>query len=134
MTTVARPFMRATSARKGRPLATPAGPSDVALRRLDILVLESCHSTWIFDPRRLEFCRILKGVEVASRSVVTGWRPYWQVQLDPEAEAFTVYLNAAGTRLIRSWRHARNCEQCGASDTAELSLEDIHRTLHEYRG
>lgn len=122
-----------TTARPRGPLATPAGPSDIALRRLDTLVLESCHSTWIFDPRRLEFCRILKGVEVGGRSVVTDWRPYWQVQLDTESEAFTVHLNAAGTRLIRSWRHASNCEQCGASRTVELSLEDIHCTLQEHR-
>jgi hypothetical protein len=134
MTTAARPFTRATPARNGRPSATPTGPSDIAFGPLDILVLQSCHSTWIFDPRRLRFCRILKGVKVASRSVVTEWRPYWQVQLDPEAEGFTVYLNADGTRLIRSWRHATNCEQCGGSDTAEFSLEDIRRTIHGYRG
>ena len=130
MTTAAPPFTRATAARTSGPLATPTDPSDVVSRRLDVLILESCHSTWIFDPRRLEFCRILKGVEVASRSVVTKWRPYWQVQLDPEAEGFTVYLNATGTRLIRSWRHATNCKQCFASDTAELSVQDIHRVLH----
>jgi hypothetical protein len=129
MTTAAPPFTRATPALPNGPLPTLTDPSDIALRGLDVLVLESCHSTWIFDPRRLEFCRILKGVEVASRSVVTKWRPYSQVQLDPEAEGFTVYLNAAGTRLIRSWRHATNCTQCGASDTAELSLQDVHRML-----
>ena len=128
--TTAAPSLTSAAARTGEPFATPMNPSDIAPRRLDVLVLESCHSTWIFDPRRLEFCRILKGVEVASRSVVTEWRPYWQVQLDPEAEGFTVYLNATGTRLIRSWRHANDCKQCGASDTTELSLQDIHRVLH----
>jgi hypothetical protein len=131
MTAVAPPFTRALPALASGPLPTPADSSDIALRGLDVLVLESCHSTWIFDPGRLEFCRILKGVQVASRSVVTEWRPYWQVQLDPEeAEGFTVYLNAAGTRLIRSWRHATNCTQCGASETAKLSLLDVHRILH----
>jgi hypothetical protein len=131
MTTAAPPFTSATPSMTSGPLPTLTDPSDVAFRGLDVLVLESCHSTWIFDPRRLEFCRILKGVEVASRSVVTKWRPYWQVQLDPEAEGFTVYLNAAGTRLIRSWRHATNCTQCGESDTPELSLQDVHRILHQ---
>lgn len=133
MTTAARPFTKPATVRKDGPLAK-TGPSEIAHRHLDIFVLESCHSTWIFDRRRLEFCRILRGVEVASRSVVTEWRPYWQVELDPEAEGFTVYLNAAGTRLIRSWRHARNCQQCSASETAELSLEDIHGALRGYRG
>jgi hypothetical protein len=130
MTTAALPLTGDTPVPAGGPLATPTDPSDIALRRLGVLVLESCHSTWIFDPRRLEFCRILKGVEVAGRSVVTKWRPYWQVQLDPEAEGFTVYLNEAGTRLLRSWRHAANCNQCGASDSTELSLQDVHRILH----
>lgn len=129
MTTAAPPFTRASHALSG-PLATSTDPSDMALRRVDVLVLESCHSTWIFDPRRLEFCRILKGVEVENRSVVTKWRRYWQVQLNPESEGFTVHLNAAGTRLIRSWRHATNCTQCGASDTAEVSLADVHRIVH----
>ena len=99
---------------------------------LDVLVVESCHSTWIFDPRLLRFRRILKGVEVGHRSVATDWRPYWQVQLDSEGDGFTVFLNSSHTRLIRSWRHTRSCRQCGASDTAELSLEDIHLTLHGY--
>jgi hypothetical protein len=134
MMATAQPFTGAGSALKGRPSATPTGWYDTALRRLGILVLESCHSTWIFDPRQLEFCRILKGIEVGGQSVVTEWRPYWQVQLDPEGEGFTVYLNGAGTRLIRSWRHGTNCEQCGASHTAVLFLEDIHRTLHGHHG
>ena len=46
----------------------------------------SCHCTWIFDPYLLQFCRILKGIELAGRSVSTAWRPYWQLELDPEAE------------------------------------------------
>ena len=134
MTTTERPFTPPSSTSGGRHRAPPSGPSDAPLRSADVLVLESCHSTWIFDPQSLQFRRILKGVEIESRSVATEWRPYCQVQLDPEGEGFTVYLNSARTRLIRSWRHTENCLQCGGSETAELSLEDIHRTFHGHRG
>jgi hypothetical protein len=98
--------------------------------RVDTIVLESCHSTWIFDNERKQFCRILKGVEVANRPVTTEWRPYWSLHLEPQIEAFTIYLNAAHTRQIRSWRHTQDCAQCGGHETAELSIDDIRRVVH----
>jgi hypothetical protein len=94
------------------------------------MILESCHSTWIFDREQKQFCRILKGVEVADRLVTTEWRAYADLLLDPQGESFTVYLNAAHTRLIRSWRHRRDCDQCGGHETAELSIDDIRRAVH----
>ena len=116
-----------SSRRRHRPI--PKASTDQARLPPDVLVLESCHSTWIFDPLHLQLRRILKGVGVGNRSVMTAWRAYWQVELDFEGEGFTVYLNSSRSRLIRSWRHTQNCSQCGGSDTAELSLEDIYLTL-----
>jgi hypothetical protein len=133
MTTTKRPST-STGSPRGRHQAISNAQRDAALLSADVLVLESCHSTWIFDPRHLRFRRILKGIEVGHRTVATEWRPYWQVQLDPEGEGFTVFLNSSRTRLIRSWRHTRGCSQCGTSNTVELSLEDIHLTLHGYHG
>ena len=69
---------------------------------VDSVILESCHSTWIFDSEQKKFCRMLKGIEVTDRPVTTEWRPYWDLLLDPQTETFTVYLNAAHTRQIRS--------------------------------
>jgi hypothetical protein len=104
-------------------------------RRLDDFVLESCHNTWIFDPEHRRFRRILKGIESDHHPVATEWRPYWYVHLEPESEGFTVFLNASRTRLIRSWRHTQDCVACRrAGETAELSLENIHLTLHGYGG
>ena len=60
---------------------------------MNLTVVESCNSTWIFDARQLRFCRILKGIEVGRRRVSTEWRPYWELDLSPRTEAFTVYLN-----------------------------------------
>jgi hypothetical protein len=113
--------------------ANLAHASEGDVRPMDAIVLNSCHCTWIFDPYLLQFCRILKGIEVAGRSVCTAWRPYWQLELDPEAECFSVYLNASRTRLVRSWRHTENCAQCGGRGATEFSLEDIQRVVHMRR-
>ena len=97
---------------------------------MDAIILESCHSTWIFDREHKQFCRILKGLEVADRPVTTEWRPYADLHLDPRTESFTVYLNARHTRQVRSWRHTRDCDQCGGHETAELSLDEIRQFVH----
>ena len=92
----------------------------------DFLVLESCHSTWLFDTRARRFCRVLKGPHIES-SVATGWRDYDRLVVHPDSDAFVVFLDASGTRLLRSWRHTSRCEQCGGNATAELSLADLRR-------
>ena len=93
-------------------------------------VIESCHSTWIFDAIRMRFRRILKGTEVGGEPVTTGWRAYYQLDVPPDAETFTVYLNPAGSRMIRSWRHAPDCAQCGQHRTEEISLERLRAAIN----
>jgi hypothetical protein len=90
-----------------------------------LFVLESCHSTWIFDTERLRFRRILKGLELDAHAATTSWRPYFGLEIDPISESFVVLLNPEGSRLLRSWRHVEHCSQCGGDQTAELSLEDL---------
>ncbi len=89
------------------------------------LVLESCHSTWLFDTRRMRFRRILKGLNLDARNASTAWRPYFGLELDQYSESFVVMLNAEGSRLLRSWRHVEHCPQCGGEATAELSLDEL---------
>ena len=88
-------------------------------------VIESCHSTWVFDAHRLRFRRIVKGAEVRGEPVATGWRAYYRLDAPADSETFTVHLNRAGTRLITSWRHATDCAQCGEHTTGEISLERL---------
>ncbi|MCU1491653.1 MAG: hypothetical protein JWM85_3058 [Acidimicrobiaceae bacterium] len=90
------------------------------------LVLESCHSTWLFDTAEHRFCRVLKGPRIEA-SVATEWRHYDRLVLHPDSDAFVVFLDASGTRLLRSWRHTAQCDQCGGNATAELSLADLRR-------
>ncbi|MDA8268270.1 MAG: hypothetical protein M0Z63_11310 [Actinomycetota bacterium] len=97
---------------------------------MDPLVLESCHSTWLFDTERMRFRRILKGLEVESHHAATGWRPYFGLDVDPESESFVVRLNPEGTRLLRSWRHVDRCSQCGGEATSELSLDELRSAAH----
>jgi hypothetical protein len=94
------------------------------------LTIESCHSTWIFDTDRMRFRRILKGTEVGGQSVVTGWRSYARLEDPPESETFTVYLNDAGSRMIRSWRHAPDCAQCNEHLTTAMSLDEVRAAIN----
>ena len=96
---------------------------------METTILESCHSTWVFDTDRMRFRRIIKEIEVEYQSVATEWRPYYLLQVAGQGEAFTVHLNASGTRLIRSWRHTEDCAQCGGHVTAELSLKDLRDAI-----
>ena len=90
-----------------------------------LFVLESCHSTWIFDTERMRFRRILKGLALDAHAATTSWRPYFGLEIDPVSESFVVLLNTEGTRLLRSWRHVEHCPQCGGNQTGELSLDDL---------
>jgi len=107
----------------GQPFGAPAGEGD-------FLVLDSCHSTWLFDVAGRRFRRVLKGLDVDPALAATDWRPYERLELSEGSEAFVVILNAAGTRRIRSWRHVDGCEQCEGERTSELSLEDLRRLSH----
>jgi hypothetical protein len=100
---------------------------------MNIITLDSCHSTWIFDARQLRFCRILRGIAVGQRRISTEWRPYWELEIDPHGRSFTVVLNEARTRLIRSSIHTQGCTDCGSSPTTEVSLEDIERAVASSR-
>jgi hypothetical protein len=93
---------------------------------MHIITLESCHSTWIFDPRQLRYCRILRGITLGQRRISTEWRAYWELEIDPHGRTFTVFLDEARTRLVRASIHTPACVTCGDSHTAELSLDDIH--------
>ncbi len=93
----------------------------------EFLVLDSCHSTWLFDVPAKRFRRILKGLDLDPALAATDWRSYERLELSDDSDAFVVVLNAAGTRRIRSWRHVDGCEQCEGERTAELSLDDIRR-------
>jgi hypothetical protein len=96
---------------------------------LEFTILESCHSTWIFDTDRMRFRRILKGTEVAGQPVATGWRNYARLDAPANAETFTVFLNEAGSRMIRSWRHEAGCTQCSEHDTRTMSLQRVRSAI-----
>ena len=51
----------------------------------------------------------------------------WNLEIDPHLKAFTVQLDEAHTRLIRSSIHSPGCAECGGYETVKLSLEDIRR-------
>jgi hypothetical protein len=93
---------------------------------MDHLTIDSCHSRWIFDTAGLRFRRAPQGPGLELLMATTDWRPYHELLIDPDSEAFVVILNEAGTRMLRSWRHTDAiCPQCGARRTEELALKAV---------
>lgn len=124
------PYAGASVRRAGARSVGEAAPETGAVGAGDYLVLDSCHSTWLFDAAAKRFRRILKGLDVDPALAATDWRSYERLEFAEGSDAFVVVLNPAGTRRIRSWRHVDGCDQCEGEQTAELSLEDIRRLAH----
>ena len=91
-------------------------------------MIESCHSTWLFDEKNRRFRRLLKGTRLGT-AATTDWRPYDHLVIGDSSDAFLVFLDPSGRRALRSWHHTGRCERCGTSNTAELSLEDLKSTI-----
>ena len=129
-------FHRGSAQLPGRTRVAP----DAATRPLGVLVaqrgdaaspdrfvvIESCHSTWLFDTADRRFCRVVRN-GTPPAGVPTDWRPYDRLVVDDHTDAFVVFLDATGTRLLRSWRHGEDCGHCHGDVTAEMSLADLRR-------
>ena len=126
--------MNAQRSRTGdRSQHSSATPEDEALLSTKpervLRVVETCHSTWIFDEQAHRFRRVLKG---PSRDrVSTDWRAYDHLVIGPGSDAFLVFLDATGVRVLRSTPHSANCRRCGQEQTTELSLEDLRALLDD---
>ena len=97
----------------------------------DMQVIESCNSTWVFDPPRMRYRRVPKGTAIDVPAAADDWQSYFSLELDSDTGAFVVALNEAGTHLLRSYRHHVPCPHCDADATAELSLEAVKRYIEE---
>ncbi|MCL5048500.1 MAG: hypothetical protein M1374_06950 [Firmicutes bacterium] len=63
------------------------------------------------------------------KSVATEWLSYDKLVIHPDSDAFVVFLDSSGTKLLRSWRHTAQCEQCGGNATTELSLAELQKVI-----
>ncbi|MGH8998280.1 MAG: hypothetical protein ACRDY7_02710 [Acidimicrobiia bacterium] len=110
--------------------ATPVAALEVEVAGVPMRILESCHSTWIFNPARMRFRRAPRGTRLDMPSPEVDWAPYFRLEVEPSSGAFAVSLNSDDTRVLRSWLHSEPCRHCAAADeTAELSLDAITRNL-----
>jgi hypothetical protein len=80
--------------------------------------IDSTHSTWLFDPERMRFCRIPKGVDASTLPLERDWQSYHALEIDPTG-AFTVALNADRTKLLRAWQDGTGDD---LQPTGELEL------------
>jgi hypothetical protein len=101
-------------------------PCGDAVNDVVTIKLESCHSTWSFQPARKRFRRTLK--DLNTPWVTTGWRLYYALRFDDTFDGFTVLLNPEGTRLLRSRCHQPGsavCVNCAEDRTQEVPLDDL---------
>jgi hypothetical protein len=90
-----------------------------------MIILDSCHSRWVFDTDRQRFRRVLRGPELELRTIMTEWRPYHELHIEEDSDSFVVVLNEEGSRMLRSWRHrTAECSNCGLS-TGELAADRV---------
>ena len=101
-------------------ISTPATNSADAGRAERLLVLESHNSTWLFDEVDHLFARVRRGGSLESAMT---WRSYDRLIIQADSEAFLVFLDHAGTRLLRARRHVVPCNACDV--TQEFSLEEL---------
>jgi hypothetical protein len=110
------------------PKITSTSDNDESVNEVGFRVLESCHSTWLFDEINHRFCRVVKAT-VLDDVVTTEWRDYDHLVLQEDSSAFVVFLDSRGTRLLRAWLHETACKQCGREDTGEMSLDDLRKAI-----
>ena len=92
------------------------------------VIVESCHSTWLFDEERRRFRRLVKDPH-ATHTVSTDWRPYRRLVFDDASDTFLVMLDETGTRQLHSRRHVQHCDRCGGEPTSEMSLEELQGAI-----
>lgn len=79
----------------------------------ELVVVESCTTTWAFDQTRKRFCRLPRGLELSATSA--EWRPFHSMSVDRQAGTLEVSLDQAGTNLLKSDIHTGPCPDCGAA-------------------
>lgn len=81
----------------------------------DLVMVESCTTTWAFDTARMRFTRLPRGLALSNSSA--EWRPYASMRIDRLAGWVEVALDRARTSLLRSDIHTGPaCPHCGATD------------------
>ena len=90
-------------------------------------IVESCQSIWLFNEADQLFTKMARGS--IRDSNVAEWRAYDRLLFHPRSDAFIVFLDAANTRVLRSWRHREPCPHCGGEVTSEMSVDDLREAL-----
>jgi hypothetical protein len=90
-----------------------------------VRVLESHHSKWIFDEAGRCFARIPKHADPAAP---VEWRPYDRLIVQEDVDAFLIFLDHDGSRVIRARRHEPPFAT--GEVTEEFSVEELRSLTH----
>lgn len=86
---------------------------------LGLIALESPQSTWLFDEVRHCFRRATKAPCRGDGS--TQWRSYDHLVIDDTAGIFLVFLDATGTRVLRSRGQISQRTRLGSNRAVEVA-------------
>ncbi len=82
--------------------------------------IETANSVWMFDTERMRFWRVPRGLDVNSFATARAWQPYFELEIDSDTGAFSVWLDEAGTRRLRSYQLVPSVDV-----TRELRLDPV---------
>ena len=73
--------------------------------------LYTSNSWWIFDEVRMLYRRIPRDMNPDAFVLSTDWEPYSDLEIDTDKSAFTLFLNADKTRIMRGYLDDQTIEE-----------------------
>lgn len=85
---------------------------------------DSCHSIWVLDTERRQFCRLPQGSKVDAATMRDQWKPYVDFEQHDDG-ARVLVLNESRTKLLRFWEHLDPCPHCATDHTEEIRVTPV---------
>jgi len=68
-----------------------------------MITLPTSNSWWIFDDSRTLYRRIPRDMNPRAFVLSGDWETYYDLEIDADNSAFTVFLNSERTRIMRGY-------------------------------
>ncbi len=75
-----------------------------------MITLPTSNSWWIFDDARMKYRRIPRDMNPSAFVLNEDWENYCDLEIDADNSAFTLFLNAEKTRIMRGYIDVENHE------------------------
>ena len=79
----------------------------------------------MFDTDRKRYRRLPRDADPDAPALDADWEQYFSLELDDESGAFTVTLNADGTRLLRAFRDPGTAGSTGGDGLQDTTTTEL---------